>query len=111
MNQRIFELPCLDSRKSFYGKAHVIERNNGEKLLQSYETIVCKIDCQGNVIRLWSGYSATTMRHVNSFLSFYGLPYGGKAYWEKLPIERKTSHSDMTPQQSYMAMINRRCAG
>lgn len=113
MKERIFELPCMDSRKSFYGKARVIECSNGEKLLQSYETIVCKIDASGRVIRLWEGYSATTMRHINSFLSFYGIPEGGKAYWDKLPIEHehKPAHSDMTVSESYRAMMFRRYAG
>lgn len=53
MKERIFELPCLDSHKSFYGKAWVKECANGERLLQSYNTIVCKIDVQGHFVRLW----------------------------------------------------------
>lgn len=86
--ERIFELPCFDSRKSFYRKAWVKECANGEKLLQSYKTIVCKIDANGRFIRLWCGYSATTQRHVNSFLLFYGMTNkGGKQEWEKTPIE------------------------
>lgn len=28
---RTFELPCLDNRKSFYGKAHCIEHDDGTK--------------------------------------------------------------------------------
>lgn len=40
MKEKIFDLPCFDRRKSFYGKAQVIEQANGEKLLRSYETIV-----------------------------------------------------------------------
>lgn len=36
MTTKMYNLPCLDSRKSFYGKAKVIETENGEKLLQSY---------------------------------------------------------------------------
>ncbi len=111
MNERRFELPCADSRKSFYGKAHVIEKN-GEKLLESYNTIVCKIDNDGDFVRMWEGYSATTMRHVNSFLAFYGINKGGKAFWDSLPVEDcKPTHSDMTPLQSYNAMIARRYAG
>ena len=74
------ELACRDGRKSFYGKAHVIERNDGV-YLRSYDTIVCRI-VNGTFQRLWDGYSATTMRHVNSFLDEYGIPGGGKAWWD-----------------------------
>jgi hypothetical protein len=82
---RTFELPCYDNRKSFYGKARVIE-NDGETLLQSYDTIVCKIDRAGNFKRLWSGYSMTTMRHVNSFLDHFGIAGGGKSWWDNLEV-------------------------
>lgn len=86
LGRKVFELPCMDSRKSFYGKAKVIECKNGVKLLQSYNTIVCAIDENGEFARLWDGYSVTTMRHVNSFLSFYGLDGGGKAYWDEKEV-------------------------
>lgn len=82
----IYELPCLDSRKSFYGKAHVIE-DDGKKTLLSYETKVCRIDADGSSHRMWSGYSATTMRHIDSFRKMNGLPMFGKAGWDKLDVE------------------------
>lgn len=28
------------------------------------------------------------MRHINSFLSFFGIDGGGKAWWNGLPVER-----------------------
>lgn len=81
-----YELPPVaDSRKSFYGKARVVEWN-GEKILVSYETPVCKIDAAGRFVRLWNGYSATTMRHVNSFNMLFGINQGGKAWWDKQPV-------------------------
>ena len=82
--KKIFDLPVCgsDRAKSFYGKAKVIETENGEKVLQSYNTEVCKISCNGEFVRMWEGYSTTTMRHVNSFLSFFGISGGGKAWWE-----------------------------
>lgn len=81
---KTFYLAPNDGRKSFYGKAVVIERD-GEKLLQSYNTIVCKVDSCGNFKRLWNGWSATTQRHVNAFVDYYGLPqYGGKSAWKKM---------------------------
>ena len=43
--KKIFDLPVCgyDRAKSFYGKAKVIETDNGEKVLQSYNTFVCRI--------------------------------------------------------------------
>lgn len=77
--------PVADSRKSYYGKASVVEWN-GEKILVSYETPVCKIDRDGRFVRLWNGYSATTMRHINSFNRLFGINQGGKAWWNKQPV-------------------------
>lgn len=64
---RIYELtPMRDSRKSFYGKARVIEHDNGTIQLQSYDTIVCEI--VGGVFRmLWDGKTQTTTRHIKEF--------------------------------------------
>ena len=74
-----------DRAKSSYGKAKVIEKD-GETLLQSYDTIVCKIDKNGEFVRMWDGYSATTIRHVNSFLQLVGIAGGGKAWWDAQTI-------------------------
>lgn len=80
---RTYELPNVgDRRKSFYGKAKVIEKDNGETVLQSYDTEVCKINPNGEFVRLWDGYSSTTMRHINSFLQFFGISGGGKNWWD-----------------------------
>lgn len=78
--------PVADRRKSYYGKASVVEWN-GEKILVSYETPVCKIDRGGRFVRLWNGYSATTMRHINSFLCFNRINGGGKKWWMAQPVE------------------------
>ena len=85
---KYYNLPCFDSRKSFYGKAKVIETEDGEKLLQSYNTIVCKVTAAGEFVRMWSGESMTTMRHINSFLLFVGITgeVGGVSWWRKQPI-------------------------
>lgn len=87
--KRTFDLPVCgsDRAKSFYGKAKIIETEKGEKILKSYNTEVCKITSGGEFVRMWGGYSVTTMRHVNSFLSFYDIPGGGKAWWNALPVE------------------------
>lgn len=110
---KIFNLPVCgsDRAKSFYGKAKVIVKDNGEKVLQSYNTEVCKINSSGEFVRMWEGYSATTMRHVNSFLSFYDMNGGGKSWWDIQPVEtEKPKAADMTPAESLKAMYNRRAA-
>ena len=80
--------PCT-SQKSFYGKAIVKPVNDASFVLQSYDTNVCKlfwIDGDAFFVKLWGGYSATSMKHINSFLSFFGFPqYGGKKWWDNLP--------------------------
>lgn len=109
---RIYELTPggYDRAKSFYGKAKVIE-TDGETLLQSYDIIVCKIDKSGEFVRMWSGYSATTMRHINAFIEMFGIPGGGKKWWDALPMEEKPrGGADMTPAESLKAMYARRAA-
>ena len=59
--------PIYDSRKSFYKKAHVLYLDNGMIQLQSYNTIVCETDNNGNFKMLWNGRSNTTTRHINEF--------------------------------------------
>lgn len=82
---RVFELAPTNGRKSFYGKAAVIEKDNGDIELKSYDTIVARIR-NGKFERLWNGYSATTMNHINSFIDVYGISGGGKAWWTSLEV-------------------------
>jgi len=77
---------CSRRQKSFYGKAKIIMLANGDKYLQSYETIVAKIDRKGKFSRLWYGWSATTAKHIDSFRRENGLPGICKADWEKLTV-------------------------
>ena len=81
---KVYDLIPTDSRKSLYGKARVIEKDNGEKVLKSYKTEVCKIKSNGEFVRLWGGYSATTMRHVNTFVQLFNIAGGGKTWWNNL---------------------------
>ena len=71
----IYELMArYDSRKSFYGKAHVIE-DGDRKVLKSYNTYVCYIEngipynMDGSVITgTRYGWSQTTNRHIKEFI-------------------------------------------
>lgn len=81
-------LTPTDSRKSFYGKATVLLCSNGDKILRSYCTNVAKISADGTFHKLWDGYSATTMRHINSFCDTFGISGSGKKWWDSLTTER-----------------------
>ena len=85
---KIFYIEPIDGKKSFYKKCSVTEYENGEKVLMSYTTPVIKITTEGEPVRLWDGWSATTQRHINAFLAFYGLyQYIGKAGTCSLRLE------------------------
>lgn len=84
--------PHHDSRKSFYGKAHVDERPDGTKVLYSYNTPVCMIKdgkvtlgrakMRGYDIAVWN-YSPTTLRHVKEFLKQNGFEASSNKQMEK----------------------------
>ena len=83
------QLIPIDNRKSFYGKASMIISESGAKFIKSYGTIVCGIGKNGDFERYWDGYSQTTQRHVNAFLTLCGkCDLCGKANWERMPVVR-----------------------
>lgn len=81
----IKQLCPTDGRKSFYGKARILQTEEGYKFLKSYNTVVCGY-VNGSLQRYWDGYSATTMRHINSFLDAVGMSAMCKADWTSLPV-------------------------
>lgn len=63
---KIFELvPSYDTRKSFYGKARVVDHEDGTIELQSYDTIVSR--CVNGKVEELGKWSATTTRHQKEF--------------------------------------------
>lgn len=90
MRKEYFLAPIYDSRKSFYGKAKVTEVESGNTKIDtviSYDTPVLRVTYDNNKVtftKLWQGYSATTMRHINEYLSQHGFNFGGKAWWDAL---------------------------
>lgn len=84
--------PIHTNQKSFYRKAMVtVSYYDGDCIylvLQSYDTNVAmvKVDKFGMpyVQRLWDGYSATTMRHVNEFLMQEGFPKLSARAWRAM---------------------------
>lgn len=93
---RKYELAAIYGRnKSYYGKAIVTEYSSGEKILQSYKTEVARITANGDFIRTWAGWSATTARHINEFRQQNGLRTIGKVAWNALPVERTSPARDI----------------
>lgn len=63
---RIYGLePQFDERQSFYGKAHVIDYEDGTFELQSYNTIVSR--CVNGKVEELGKFSNTTTRHQKEF--------------------------------------------
>jgi len=69
---RTFELKPQNGRKSFGGKAKVIETDDKIQL-KSYDTIVAQIDKQTNELTVNGKYSMTTNTHIKSFREFYSV--------------------------------------
>ena len=76
------------SQKSFYKKAYVLEDENGNLFLQSYDTIVCGI-INGTFKKFWDGYSKTTLAHINDFRNAHNLETLYKKDWESLSVENE----------------------
>ena len=82
------ELHPVDGRKSFYRKAVALYHEPPHCwMLKSYDTIVASYRLGSDrFTKLWDGYSATTMRHINSFLCFLGHEPKNKVWWMDLPM-------------------------
>lgn len=77
----IYELKPTTNQKSFYGKAQVIVSSDGTEFLKSYETIVLKRKPDGELVRTWQGWSATTGKHIAAFAGI------DKKQYLALPLE------------------------
>jgi len=64
--------------------ARVLVYKCGRKDLRSYSTIVCSVLKNGEFVRKWDGYSATTMKHINAFRKRYGLEPIHKEEWDAM---------------------------
>lgn len=62
-----YELTPNNGRKSFYGKAIVEVAADGSETLYSYNTPIIKRSSNGDLVKLWNGWTATTGRHIKAF--------------------------------------------
>lgn len=67
-------------------RAIVIETPD-KKYLQSYDTLILETDkVTGETVKLWDGYSVTTMKHINQYLPSVGIRTMGKADWTRQEV-------------------------
>lgn len=56
------------------------------KTLFSYETPVLRVDKNGQMWRLWDGWSRTTGRHIKQFCDLFADEYIGNKEYVNLPF-------------------------
>lgn len=59
----------------------------GLYVLTSYRTDVAAVR-DGVLVRLWSGWSATTQKHVNQFCGLFRVAGVDKRSWHDMPVQR-----------------------
>lgn len=69
--------------KGFGNSAIIIPTEHGF-ILQSYYTEVCEVLSNGEFVKLWNGYSSTTMKHINAFRHYFGMVALSKREWIEL---------------------------
>lgn len=87
------ELKPRNGRKSFYGKALILDDLHGTRYLKSYNTVMCSADADGHV-RRHGDYvnpntgrrSFTTAAHLRSFFEAYAPDMDVKTFYG-LPVE------------------------
>lgn len=56
--------------------------DDGERIyLQSYDTLILSVNTfTGEVVKMWDGYTVTTLKHINTFLAGFGLKFNKKSW-------------------------------
>ena len=88
---------CGVEQRFLYGKELEISTSMEYKLISLgyeliyYGTKVARIEVGRDgrkQVRLFGGYSATTMRHVNAWLQWHGMNPITKKQWEEMEVAR-----------------------
>ena len=88
---------CCLEQKFLYGKKLEISTSMEYKLISLgyeliyYGTKVARVEVGRDgrkQVRLFGGYSATTMRHVNAWLQWHGMNPITKKQWMKMEVAR-----------------------
>lgn len=80
----------IDRKRLNYMNAYIKYYDDGSQILVSYSTEVVKRMPDGKYIRLWTGWSPSTMKQVRAYCGHYfrALPYADGSY-ENLKKESK----------------------
>ena len=78
---KVYELKPTNGQKSFYGKATVKINDDGSETLYSYGTPIIRRSADGDLVKIWDDWTATTGKHIKAFC---GL---NKAGYMELKIE------------------------
>lgn len=108
---KIYDLPVMQGReKSFYGKAKVIEEDNGERFCNPIIPGFAELPATANLSECGAGTVLPQCGISIIFLTFFNVDGGGKSWWDGLPVEepKKRPGPDMTNEESFRAMIGRR---
>ena len=89
---KIYELRPVNGQKSFNGKALVQIEKDGSEILLSYCTPIIKRAVNGDLTRLYAGWSQTTGKHIKAFCGldkagFMALPH------DTTPAEKAEAYS------------------
>lgn len=83
LNENYKKVPGCNERALYK-----VNSDNTIELL-SYYTTVLLIDINDHkYYKLWSGYSVTTLKHVNALLNMYGFDTVSKKEWENLKVNK-----------------------
>lgn len=74
--------------EGFGGRAIIKPDNDGNLILQSYYTDVCRYNLKSDkFVKTWGGFSVTTLKHINIFRAFLGMNILSKREWIELTTE------------------------
>ena len=80
-NRMFVDIPAV-GQKSFYGKAKFVHYKNGFVGCLSYDTVVCVYNPKtGEFYKTWESWSATTNKHIDSFMRYFGMRGFCKKEW------------------------------
>lgn len=87
----------IERKQLNYMNAWIKYYDDGSQILQSYNTDVVKRTPSGKYIRLWDGWSPTTMKQVKVYCGYYfrGLPFEDGHVEDTKPVYKRKGFNYM----------------
>ena len=84
----------IDRERLNYMSAYIKYYDDGSQILQSYNTDVVKRTLSGKYIRLWDGWSPSTMKQVKAYCGHYfrGLPFEDGHIEDTKPVYKRKGY-------------------